>query len=107
MLAAIDFDDKLCFNADKVGYIWTERRLPLEFKTIYLPIAQSVPKLGFPRPWFQFGASCAVPVRASFHEKDPLILSFSPRGEGTLELSSTPGTGLQRRLPLPSGRGFG
>jgi hypothetical protein len=39
MLAAIGFDDELCFDANEVNDVRTKRNLALEFETVHLTIA--------------------------------------------------------------------
>jgi hypothetical protein len=87
VLAAIRFDDKLGLDAKEVSDVRPERHLALEFVTVQSPVSKRKPehKFRISRITSELARSFC---ESDFHAADPLILSFSPRGEGTLELTS-------------------
>ena len=47
MLAAIEFDDQICFNAQEIDYIGSDRRLAAEFVAVEAAVADGEPELAF------------------------------------------------------------
>jgi hypothetical protein len=72
MLPAVDFDDKLLFNACKVCNIRSDAVLPSKFRTIHAATAQMSPE-------HLLGISHALSERSCIVDcQSPLILTFSP-----------------------------
>ena len=45
MLASIELDDELCFEADEIGDVGSNGLLPAKFDSVKAPVAQRVPQL--------------------------------------------------------------